>query len=244
MSANEMREHLAKAKVISHRGASAFCPENTLSAFVQAAEMGAEWVELDAMLSKDAVPMVFHDDTLERMTNGKGRLDEFDYSELSRLKIKDKERIPTLSEVLSLIFSRRIRINIEIKPSRTDLALLTAEKVMEVVERYVPVASNQVLFSSFDWDALIKVRERAPGAHLAVLVEDPKTEWLAMGKKLLAVSINFDQENVSDEDIAKAKENEFAVLTYTVNQKARAEELFKKGVGAVFSDYPHLLKNK
>src|SRR3990167_2302278 len=99
-----------KQGVIAHRGASHLAPENTLASFIMASELPIEWVEFDVMLSKDQVPVVFHDDTLSRTTNGTGFIDQFTFDELRNLDAGSwfssrfvGEKIPSLSEVIAFL---------------------------------------------------------------------------------------------------------------------------------------------
>src|SRR5690348_1162223 len=92
--------------VIGHRGACTYAPENTLASFKKAHELGIQWVEFDVMLSRDKVSVVFHDETLNRTTNGTGYIDECTFDELSKLDAGSSfgpefkgERIPLLSDV-------------------------------------------------------------------------------------------------------------------------------------------------
>src|SRR4051794_34519268 len=98
-------------KVIGHRGAKAYAPENTLAGIRTAAQQGARWVEVDVKLTRDGVPILMHDDTVDRTTNGKGAAATLDFAELRRLDAGAwfgpafaGERIPTLEEALALVF--------------------------------------------------------------------------------------------------------------------------------------------
>ncbi|MFN2146831.1 MAG: glycerophosphodiester phosphodiesterase, partial [Anaerolineales bacterium] len=106
--------------VIAHRGASAFAPENTLSAFTLAVKQGADAIELDAKLTADGRVVVYHDLTLDRTTSGKGKLAEKSLAELKRLDAGSfmgqefrGERIPTLDEVFETV-GDTLLINVEL----------------------------------------------------------------------------------------------------------------------------------
>jgi glycerophosphoryl diester phosphodiesterase len=122
-----------KVQVIAHRGASADAPENTLAAFALASTQGADWFELDCTLTRDGAVIVIHDDTVDRVTNGKGRVADLTLAELQRLDAgswKDPtfvgERLPTLEQALALARERRIGVYIEIKPAADDATLYDA----------------------------------------------------------------------------------------------------------------------
>ncbi len=118
--------------VIAHRGASAYAPENTLSAFELAVEQGAHWFELDCTLSEDGEVVVIHDDTVDRTTNSKGAVSGLTVEQLARLDAGTwfdpkfaGERVPTLAEALDLA-RNRIGVYIEIKNSDDDTSLIEA----------------------------------------------------------------------------------------------------------------------
>lgn len=119
--------------VLGHRGARAVKTENTIEAFRYACQSGVKWVELDAMLSADKTVMVFHDETLDRMAGVDGRLDEFTAERLRALTLKTGAKIPTLAEVLDVLNEFQACVNIEIKPSRPELARETARQVWQVI---------------------------------------------------------------------------------------------------------------
>ncbi len=110
-----------KTLVLGHRGACAYAPENTLASFKLALDMGADGIELDVTLTKDGVPVIIHDGTVDRTTNGKGLINQMTFAEARKLdagswfneKFRD-EKIPTLEEVLTEITPRGI-VNIELK---------------------------------------------------------------------------------------------------------------------------------
>jgi len=123
--------------VIAHRGASAYAPENTLAAFALAAEQKADWFELDCTLSKDGAVIVIHDLTVDKTTDGEGRVQDLTLAELKQLDAgssKDAkfagERLPTLGEALDLAKEREIGVYVEIKNSDDDNQLL-----MDIIHR-------------------------------------------------------------------------------------------------------------
>jgi glycerophosphoryl diester phosphodiesterase len=110
-------------KIIGHRGCAAYAPENTLVGIHTAADMGVEWVELDVKLTKDQVPILFHDELLERTTDGTGEVKDHTYAQLKELDaglwFGDSffdTRIPTLEQAIDVLIERDLGVNIEIKP--------------------------------------------------------------------------------------------------------------------------------
>ena len=224
--------------VLGHRGARAVKTENTIEAFRYACQSNVRWVELDAMLSGDGVVMVFHDETLDRMAGIPGRVDEFSADRLQSLTLKTGAKIPTLAEVLDVLNEFRACVNIEIKPSRPDLARETAGHVWQVVRQAGFDDPDRLLFSSFAWDALEETMTLAPHIRRGVLVEDVSGDWRPAAKKLAAYSINYDADLLNPELIREIKDGGYRLLVYTVNDPNRAKDLRARGADAFFCDDP------
>jgi len=146
---------VALPKVIGHRGAAAYAPENTLEGLREAARRGAGWVEFDVKLTADGMPIVFHDDALDRTTNAKG---EVAAASLERIRGLDAgswfgpafagARVPTLEEALRLVLEQGLGANIEIKPCPGREAE-TAERAVAEILRLWPAKRPPPLISSF-----------------------------------------------------------------------------------------------
>lgn len=104
-------------KIIGHRGAAFYCPENTLTSFMKAIELGAYSVEFDVQYSKDGIPVVIHDHSINRTTNGRGAVKNFNLKELQEHKIKGCEHIPSLEELFILVKNYDIHLDLELKDS-------------------------------------------------------------------------------------------------------------------------------
>ena len=163
--------------IIAHRGASAKAPENTLTSFKLALEMGADGIELDVMFSKDQELVVIHDDTVDRTTNGSGRVNEFLYDTLRGLNAGSssyseyrEDHIPTLAEVFEQ-FGGKMLINVELKNYATPFDTLT-EKVIDLIEAFNLVDST--MLSSFNPFKLSKAYKKNPAIKRGLLTF-PKT---------------------------------------------------------------------
>ena len=165
-------------RVIAHRGASAHEPENTIRAFLRAAELGADLVELDVHLSADGVPMVIHDAHLERSTDGRGLVAQWTREDLQRLDAGGGERIPTLAEVLEAVRGR-LGLYIELKAPGTPAA------VVEALRRARP--GEEVVCGSFQAPLVRELGALAPELPAALLIpatmDDPVTPALAVGAR-------------------------------------------------------------
>lgn len=157
-------------QIIAHRGASAEAPENTLAAFRRALELGAGMIELDVHLTADGIPVVIHDATLSRTSDGKGAVSDLPLESVRRLSAGEwyggsfrEEGIPTLEEVYELV-GDRAEINVEIKGEPEE----TADGALGVVNG--AGAIERTLFSSFDPRALERIRGSSASARLALLI--------------------------------------------------------------------------
>lgn len=237
--------------IIGHRGASAYAPENSLSAFKLAYEMGAEMIELDVLLSKDGVPVVIHDETLDRTSNGSGPVADHSLEELKKLDagswFSEKyagEPIPTLEEVLAWA-KGKISVNIEIKTEAvTDQAAGGIEqKSLELVEKFG--MSEYVIFSSFDYRAIAHLNELNPEMPKAILFEKSQGKGKGPTAHLTEYDIqgfNCSYRQISEEWMQQARDNSLPVLIYTVNDADRMRSLWSMGVSGIFSDKPDVLK--
>lgn len=234
-------------KIIGHRGASAYAPENTLVAFEKAVALGCHSIEFDVMCSADGEPFIIHDDKLKRTTNGKGEVGKVEADYLRSLdagswfsKQYKGELIPHFKDVIRWLVQSGVKANIEIKPF-PGTAEQTTTAVLGVLNGYWPMDKPLPLISSFEWDALVLCRTLAPEMPLGLLLHEWDEQWLSKAKQLDCYSIHFNRKILTAERVKQVKEQGFIVCSYTVNRKRLANKLFKWGVDAVFSDYPDLL---
>lgn len=235
------------SKVIGHRGASAYAPENTLAAFDKAFTLGCHFIEFDVMCSADGEPFIIHDDNLKRTTNGRGEVGLVDAAYLKTLdagswfsKRFKGEPIPHLKDALSWLSFSNVQANIEIKPFR-DAVEQTTISVLSHIHRYWPKGKELPLVSSFEWDALVLARSIAPEMPLGLLLHEWDEKWLEKAQQLDCYSIHFNRKILSQARVKEVKEQGYVVCAYTVNRKGLANKLFRWGVDTVFSDYPDLL---
>ena len=164
-----------KPYVFGHRGASGYCPENTLFSFQKAIEQKADGVELDVQLTSDGEIVVIHDETIDRTSNGTGFVKDYTFSQLREFSFDNGMKefgycpIPTLQEVLDLIKPSSLMINIEFKTNIIDYPGIV-EKVMAMVKEYE--MEDRILYSSFNHASCVRVRELDPDAYVGFLYED------------------------------------------------------------------------
>ncbi|WP_028552507.1 glycerophosphodiester phosphodiesterase [Paenibacillus sp. UNC451MF] len=154
-----------KIRGIAHRGYPVKYPENTLVAYQAAYELDFTHLELEFHLSKDGIPVLMHDYTIDKMTNGKGFIRDYTLEELKQFRVKGAEQIPTLEEALNLL-KWKMDILIELKQAG-DLYPGLEEKVLEIVRRTDTLEHSRII--SFDHFSLIRTRQLNPDIRLGAL---------------------------------------------------------------------------
>jgi len=230
-------------RLIGHRGAKESAPENTLASIREAARQGATWVEVDVALTHDGVPVVLHDDTLERTTSGAGPLAGIDLADLQRLDAGSwfdprfaAERVPTFEALIAVVLDLGLGLNAEIKPTPGRNAE-TAETALNTLKRRWP-GGRPLLVSSFEPECLEVARALAPEIPRGYLLWDPPADWAAVADRVGAATINVEQGRQSAASVAEYRATGRPVLAYTVNDALRARTLFGWGVAGVFTDAP------
>ncbi len=218
--------------VVGHRGAAGDYFENSISGFEHALDLSIDAIELDIHEHDDQF-WVFHDPELERLTNGTGFLNHAE--DLSALKLNNGEPIPTLLQVLDLLWGK-IAINIEIKN------IQHGERFLQLLDDHPPLSSNgsfpPLLISSFNHRLLCQLRELGCDWPLTPLTHGVPFEIDSLVERLQPWSWHLDNEYVDFELVAELRDHGIKSLVYTVNRIERALELQEHGVDGVFTDYP------
>lgn len=224
---------------IAHRGASGRFPENTLCAFAAAIAAGAGMCELDVQMTRDGVLMVIHDDTVDRTTDGKGAVAAMTLQEIQRLDAGVKfgarfrgERVPTLEEVFAFV-DDRCGLNVELKAAGAE------HKVCEVIRACR--AGATALVSSFDWDALARVRHIAPDIRVGLLASQRPARLLGAASEMRADAINPGFEIVTEGLCIAAHARAIKVYTWTVDDAVIMRRLVAYGVDGIMTNFPERL---
>lgn len=216
--------------VIGHRGARGHEAENTLASFRRALEMGVDMVEFDVHAAKTGEPVVIHDATVDRTTNGTGRVADMTLAEIRRLRCANGEPLPTLAEAMAAV-GGRAAVNVELKSAACAAAVAGYFRKKDL---------RRVLFSAFDWSALEILARLLPRARLGVLVgryNRLKRPFHA-AKRLGAWSVNPSVKLLTRAFVRRAHEAGFRVLAYGAASRARVRHCLKKGADGFFADYP------
>jgi glycerophosphoryl diester phosphodiesterase len=220
-------------KVIGHRGAMAYAPENTLASFREARRRGATWVETDIKLTADGVPIVLHDASLKR-TTGVDRL----VALTPRAELpKD---VPTFEEAIACFQEQGLGCNVEIKPCEGREAE-TARVAVATLRRCWPSTLPPPLLSSFKAVSLVAAREAAPEFARAILLRELDDDWRVRTDAVGAVGVNTDGKKLTSGRAREVKQAGFALSAYTINDAAQARALVAIGVDCVITDMPDVI---
>jgi len=238
--------NLSLPPVIGHRGAAAHAPENTLAGFRRARSLGCAWVEFDVRLTADGAPIVCHDDRLARTTGARGHISNLPLAAIRQLDAGSwfaaafaGERIPTLDEVLALCRELDLGANAELK-AELGRGPATAVAVASCLDRLAG-RLPPILISSFLPDAVAEVAMLMPSVPRGMLWRKLPRNWATTAEKLGCATIHSDQTDLTGQSTAAVCAAGYPLLAYTVNDPARARQLFDWGVASVFSDAPDII---
>ncbi|HEX9067655.1 MAG TPA: glycerophosphodiester phosphodiesterase family protein [Ktedonobacterales bacterium] len=228
----------------AHRGASAYLPENTLPAFRLAHVLGADGFECDVRMTADEALVIIHDATVDRTTDGSGRVASLTLASLRALNAGTKKRpapIPTLAETLALARELNMRVNLELKGERVEETIALAHAITPALARLKVADRAPVLISSFEHDALSTLRASLPWLQLGALYDSMKwsgTDILAHALALGVNAIHPGERLINEKLIQGAGERGLAVNVWTANRRPVIRRLIRLGVNGLFSDRP------
>ncbi len=230
-------------KLVAHRGAGRKAPENTLAAFRRGAACGFLMMEYDVKLSADDVPILLHDDTLERTSSGTGRAADYRYADMARFDFGgwhsaaySGEPLATLYGIAAYTRAHGIHSNIEIKPT-AGFEQHTGERIATLAATLWEGASLPPLLSSFSETALAAARDVAPELPRALLIENElPADWRARVSRLGCAGLNLNHRHVSQDLVREIKAEGLTLAIWTVNEISRARELLGWGCDAIITD--------
>ena len=233
--------------VIGHRGAAGCAPENTLAGLRKAKELNCRWVEFDVRLTEDGQLILLHDERLERTTNGRGKAALLPLATVQHFDAGHRfsdafrgERVPTLAEAVGVLGELEMGANIELKAAR-GRAGETGAAAVALLARMWPPHLPPPLISSFIEEALLAARSCAPSIARGLLFRAVPRNWRLHAEKLGCSTIHVDHRRLHPALVAEICKAGYPLLTYTVNDAARASMLFSWGVTSVFSDVPYII---
>lgn len=225
---------------LAHRGFSSKYPENTMKAFIKSVEEGyCHGIELDVQLSKDNVPLILHDETLDRTTNGTGFLKDFTYADLRKLDAGQGEKIPSLEEFLEFAKDSNIYINLELKNS-----IINYENLENIVldNIYKFGLKEKVIISSFNHLSMMKIKDLDKSIKTGLLYDcwlnNPADYCLSCG----ADALHPHYSSILDKKYLQSILNRnISVNCYTVNDEEDMLKLIDLGVSSIITNNPDKL---
>lgn len=243
---------------VAHRGGSQLAPENTLAAFRTALTLGVDAIELDVQMTRDGHAIVFHDNTVEELTNGQGNVLDLDFAYLRSLNAAahfpggwpEPQRIPTFREILDLARART-QVYVEIKPSYRDGTYGRYPNIAETVVKEIRDAKmvENVLIISFDHLILPIVKTLEPALQTAMVVSEDvwnaKSEnafesLLQQARALQTDWLNIDYELFTNDMPQKVHTHGLKLGCWTVNTLEAMDALAATGIDSITSDRPDL----
>lgn len=235
-------------RVWAHRGGGRLAPENTLAGILRAVALGCRGVEFDVMLSADGIPLLIHDETVDRTTNGRGRVPDLTAAQLVRLDAGGwygqewkGEPIPTLEQALTAGLAGGLFMNVEIKPATSHEAD-TGRVAAEAVAACLAGREGQVVLSSFSEEALQAARTVAPHLPRGLLVGRIPPDWRERCRALGCMALHFDVRHVDEAMLARGTAAGLRLVGYTENDPERAAHLLRSGLDAIITDRPDLIR--
>jgi glycerophosphoryl diester phosphodiesterase len=222
-------------RIVAHRGGGALAPENTLGAIRLGARMGFRGVEFDVMLAGDGTPVLIHDETVDRTTNGHGEVSKMPCAELSLLEIAGGERIPLYEDAVPLCRDLSLWANVEIKPAR-GYERQTGETVARLTRELWRGAPLGPLLSSFSTEALEAARAAAPEIPRGWLTGKVPEDWQDTMRRLDCVALHCNFKAMNGKLAADVHEAGYAILLWTVNDPDEARRLLAIGANCLVTD--------
>ncbi len=241
---NHWLQNYPRPLIIGHRGASAHAPENTLAAFKLAMEQGADGIELDVKRCASGEVVVMHDETVNRTTNGTGKVHELTLDQLRKLDAGDGECVPMLDEVLDLTTSssQPFLVNIEVTNYTTPKDGLE-KLVVDVVKRHN--CAERILFSSFNPLSVRALSQHMPTVPRGILYHHEMPMYIRQVWLAPFVPHEFrhpDQSYITPDFVQKLKDQDKRVNTWTVNERNDIARVAACGVAGIIGDSPQTMR--
>ncbi|MDQ2682876.1 MAG: glycerophosphodiester phosphodiesterase [Chloroflexota bacterium] len=211
-------------KIYAHRGASRTHPENTLDAFAEAIQVGADGIELDIHCTADDVPVVMHDRSLERTAGVDRDVNQISLEELRQIA----PQVPSLDEVFALV-GGKLHFDLEVKQENI------VEQTLAVIDRHPEL---RWAVSSFDWNVIRAFRSQQPASDLWLLGMTLAEDMISTAQEIGATTLALHDLAVGEDTVPRANEAGYEVMVWTVNDPVRGQTLKRWGVSAICTDTP------
>lgn len=228
--------------LIGHRGAARWFPENTLGGVEAAAETGVKWVELDVTWLKDGTAVINHDDSIDRCSDGRGKLLELSLDDVADINNAatfpewPQEPLPTLEQMLDLLIRLNMGLNLEIKPNGANVQEGLPD-VLDMLKAAYP-ESERLIISSFDMEAMALCRELAPQLRRGLLFDQLPANWRPLAEERDAYSLHLDWKYLNYAQAREIREAGYHLYCWTVNDAKASAGFWQWGVNGIITDDP------
>lgn len=220
---------MRRVVIIGHRGAAGHAPENTLAAIRKGIDLGVDFVEIDVRRTADGVLVALHDETVNRTTNGKGRVDRMSLRDVKRFNAGNGEHIPTVGEVLE---AARGRVGLMLELKVVGVAQTTTAAVQEAGFK------EPVIYASFLHNELSEVRSIDPEATLMVLFGRLPRAPIARAMEYGPSHVGLRHDTATRRLVDAFHEENLLVFVYTVDRPGDIQHALSIGVDGVISNWP------
>ena len=240
-------------KLIGHRGVKNLAPENTLDSIELAHKLGLKWIEVDVKITKDKIPIILHDDSLDRTTNSNGLAIDFLYEEIKALdagsfffNYKTNIFIPTLEDIFNFCIKHEMGINIELKPNK-GFEIDNVKAISKIISKYQDLSN--FYFSSFDLKSLLEMKKIFPNFYYGLLIDNFDTtcslqEYIKICNNYNFFNFGLNKKIINYEIINEIEKNNLIITTFSDKniKLIEANDLWKLGVTSIFIDDPSNFK--
>ncbi|MFM2481291.1 glycerophosphodiester phosphodiesterase family protein [Celerinatantimonas sp. YJH-8] len=228
-----------------HRALAGVAPENTLSGLQLAAAHHLPWIESDVQLTRDHIPVMIHDATIDRCSNGHGYIRDLDYQQLQQWDFGSwfsadycGEQLPTLEQWLTCCQKFRLSFNLELKLEPEDDPERLVLEVARVLKQ-CRFPEQQLIISSFSLQALQHAQQQLPSIRRGQLWDDLPRDWESQLSSINAFSVHPNYEYLNQTMVHTIQAAGYKVCTYTPNQPQVIQQLRHWGVDMAISDQAH-----
>ncbi len=227
----------------AHRGASAYAPENTMSAFNMAIQLNANGIELDLRRTKDGKIVIFHDNEIDKKSNKKGKISDYTYQELLNfdfgswfdLKYKD-EKIVLFEDFAKKFLPKELTFAIELKEEKIE------KETFDIIKKYA--THNNIYITSFNYNALENMRKIDSNIKLSWLIKEKiNKNNIEKLLKINGTQICPKADNVTKEGIELAKKSELRVRVWGVSNEEIMKKVYKLDIDGMTVNFPDKLQH-
>lgn len=225
--------------IIGHRGAITYAVENTISSIYAVKALNHNWIEADVLLTKDKIPIMFHDETLDRLTDTTGNVNSYNYDELKKIELKNtKNKIPLLSDFVEKCDKLKINIMLELKTCHNEYQLVN--KVVEIIKQFKNII---IITCSYSKQILSYLNLLYPNNNYIYIVDEIPDDWYETVQvyKCAGISINYNCNSLNNIKLCCDK---IPTYCFTINTIEEYNNIKKINVKGIITDKPEIFYPK